>query len=372
MEYRGPFGAVRTNISGVVFSELMVEQSWIMDKLAIIRSIHHGSANHRNASHLAQTGYYLQNTGNEQNEMPCVGSITAKLKGPNAPGLPRYVSVPSIDGMSPFMSFGRAAYLGAGCNPFVIGGDPNADDFAIKNLTLEGGLNLDRLTARCSLLQAIDDVRRVADSRGVGDAMNHFDREALEMVTSERARKAFDIAGEDPRLRELYGHQHRTESPSGKAPGRSRGHIRYRACKRPLGRPQRDRDSHAEQGTCLRPRRGCSDPGPSPASSGSERPRRGHGRVRPNAAAQRVRIPRAQPLAGRYERPHCGWEPQCRPGNRRLQLQGRIPISSPYRPENVLAMVYRHLGIEPTLTFADFSGRPRHLLENCRLIKELI
>ena len=82
----------------MVFSELMVEQSRIMDKLAIILSIHHDSASHLISSHLAQTGYYLQNTGNEQNEMPCVGSITAKLKGPNAPGLPSYVSVPSMDG----------------------------------------------------------------------------------------------------------------------------------------------------------------------------------------------------------------------------------------------------------------------------------
>ena len=119
------------------------------------------------------------------------------------------------------------------------------------------------------------------------------------MVTGERARKAFDIAergGSSP-AGALRAQHHRPESPSGKASGRSRSHIRHRACRRRrLGRPPRHRESHEGQGTCLRPRPDCSGPGPSPARSGPERPRRGHGRVRPNAAVQRVRIPRREHL----------------------------------------------------------------------------
>jgi hypothetical protein len=38
----------------------------------------------------------------------------------------------------------------------------------------------------------------------------------------------------------------------------------------------------------------------------------------------------------------------------------------------VLHMVYRHLGIDPSLTFADFAGRPRYLLERRGLIRELV
>jgi len=52
--------------------------------------------------------------------------------------------------------------------------------------------------------------------------------------------------------------------------------------------------------------------------------------------------------------------------------RGEEPTDAPYRPENVLAMVYRHLGIDPASTIKDFSGRPRFLLEEKRLIKELI
>ena len=52
--------------------------------------------------------------------------------------------------------------------------------------------------------------------------------------------------------------------------------------------------------------------------------------------------------------------------------KGEYPISSPYQPENVLAMVYRHLGIDPSITFTDFSGRPHYILKKRGLIKELI
>ena len=52
--------------------------------------------------------------------------------------------------------------------------------------------------------------------------------------------------------------------------------------------------------------------------------------------------------------------------------KGEVPADAPYRPENVLAMVYRHLGINPQQTFNDLSGRPRYLLEERGLIHELI
>jgi hypothetical protein len=52
--------------------------------------------------------------------------------------------------------------------------------------------------------------------------------------------------------------------------------------------------------------------------------------------------------------------------------KGEAPIDQPYRPENVLSMMYRHLGIDATQTFDDQSGRPRYILERGGLIKELV
>ena len=52
--------------------------------------------------------------------------------------------------------------------------------------------------------------------------------------------------------------------------------------------------------------------------------------------------------------------------------KGEVPTQSAYRPENVLAMIYRHLGIDSSQTFADFSGRPRYILEERDTIRELV
>lgn len=52
--------------------------------------------------------------------------------------------------------------------------------------------------------------------------------------------------------------------------------------------------------------------------------------------------------------------------------KGEAPEDLPYRPDNILAVVYRHLGINPQKTFNDFAGRPRFILENRALVKEVI
>ncbi len=52
--------------------------------------------------------------------------------------------------------------------------------------------------------------------------------------------------------------------------------------------------------------------------------------------------------------------------------KGEVPAQAAYRPENVLAMIYRHLRIDPAQTFPDFSGRPLFILERRDIIRELV
>ena len=102
-EYRGPFGVIDTKLPGVQFSELMVKQAEVADRLALVRSVHHNTGSHTIGSHLVQTGYYLQNSTNTENDMPCVGSVVARVRGANAPAMPPFVSIPQS------MRYGRAA-----------------------------------------------------------------------------------------------------------------------------------------------------------------------------------------------------------------------------------------------------------------------
>ena len=76
-EYRGPFHAIDTRIPGVQFSEFMSRQAEVLDRMALLRAVHHESGSHTVATHLVQTGYYLSDPGNVENEMPCIGSVVA-------------------------------------------------------------------------------------------------------------------------------------------------------------------------------------------------------------------------------------------------------------------------------------------------------
>jgi uncharacterized protein (DUF1501 family) len=72
-------------------------------------------------------------------------------------------------------------------------------------MKLPGNLTVDRLGRRQQLLGEVDSIRRDIDAKGDIVGLDKFYREAFEMVTSEKALKAFDINKEDPRLREKYG-----------------------------------------------------------------------------------------------------------------------------------------------------------------------
>jgi hypothetical protein len=191
IEFRGPLGTISTSLPGVQVSELMVQQARIMDKLAVLRAVTHTSSSHGTSAHLTQTGYYLRDPQRRENDMPCAGSITSQLRGPNQLGVPAYVAIPQV------MRFGGPAHFGKRFSPFETGGDPASSKFEVNNLNLNASLNLERLTDRRSLLSALDVQRRSADVQGTGAAIDHFNREAFDMVTGDRARRAFQIDAEN-------------------------------------------------------------------------------------------------------------------------------------------------------------------------------
>ncbi len=197
-EIRGEFSAIPTRLAGVFVSEHLPRQAAAMDKMALIRSLHHDSADHGVGSHWTMTGFPSASAFSRTNERPSVGSIAAKLRGPNAPGVPPYITLPNMP------SYGAASYLGAGYNPFTVNGDPNGT-IRVRNLEPANGLNMERLADRRYLLDRLDRIERERDSSGTMDGIDHFTAQAYEMVTGPAARRAFDMTKEDPRLRDRYG-----------------------------------------------------------------------------------------------------------------------------------------------------------------------
>ena len=197
-EFRGEFKPIVTNVTGIQVGEHLPRQARIMDKLAIVRSAYHTNAGHGMGSQWMLTGYQPTIEVND-NIYPSTGSVVAKMRGANEPGLPAYVNLPRV------LSLGKAAYLGASYNPFAPDSDPNSDGFQVRNLRLPGVVDAGRLGRRRELLKELDNIRRDIDSRGDVEGLDTFYREGLEMVTDTKAQRAFDIQREPAPLRECYG-----------------------------------------------------------------------------------------------------------------------------------------------------------------------
>lgn len=364
IEFRGPFSYVQTNVPGVIFSALMKEQAKVMDRMAIIRSITHDSSSHRTSAHLTQTGYYLRDRQNRENEMPAAGSITNVSRGANARGIPAYVAIPQP------MRFGNAAYLGKQYNPLATAGDPNKSDFEVKNLSLLDALDLGRLDARRTLLASLDRQKHLVDLGGVVEAYDGYTDQAFEMVAGAQARQAFDIQREPDRMRDRYGRS--TEGQSLLLARRLvEAGVTFVTVR--LG----GWDMHGNIERAMKQRGPVLDQGL--AALIGDLGERGMNRdVLIVAMGEFGRTPRVNKNAGRD---HWGslMSVMLSGGNYKMgqvigasNSKGEVPSDNPYRPENVLEMVYRHLGIDSQTTFPDLSGRPRYVLENRKPIVELI
>ena len=196
-EFRGEFRPIAGNVPGIEVCEHLPRMARVLDKVAILRSVHHSSADHGVGTHWVMTGFPGEPT-HRDNVRPSAGAIVARLRGSNAPGMPPYVALP---GAPPF---GQGAYLGPGGNPFSPDGDVEGDA-RIRSLEPPPSLTLDRLDERRELLARLDRIERRRDASGVMEGMDRFTAEAYAMVTGPRARAAFDLAREEPQLRDQYG-----------------------------------------------------------------------------------------------------------------------------------------------------------------------
>jgi Protein of unknown function (DUF1501) len=198
VEVRGEFKPISTNVNGIQIGEHLPKQAAIFDKLSVVRSAFHTNAGHGMGSQWMQTGYQATIEVND-NIYPSTGSVVAKLKGPNDPGVPAYVNLPRK------APFGNAAYLGASFNPFTPDANPNDANFQVRNLKMPGRVSVERLEARKKLVGDIDTLRRDVDTKGDIGGLDTFYRDALEMVTNAKAQQAFDVNKESAKLRDRYG-----------------------------------------------------------------------------------------------------------------------------------------------------------------------
>ena len=195
-EIRGEFRPIATNVPSLQICEHLPNLAGVMDHFSIVRTVQHENPGHLPASHWMMTGFQPP-ANSSANVNPSLGSVVSRLRGPNDPSMPAYVSIPRRQ------LLGASAFLGSAHNPFTPESDPSKKEFQVVNLNMPSGMSVPRLEDRQGLLKSLDRFRAAAD--GNAEGIDKFSSQAMEMVTSGRAQKAFDLNAEDPKVREKYG-----------------------------------------------------------------------------------------------------------------------------------------------------------------------
>jgi uncharacterized protein (DUF1501 family) len=202
-EYRGPYGAIATRTPGLRVSELLPQQAAISDKFVVVRSMAHTGGGHP-----AGSLQLLSGDPDPQDKLkptrPDFMSVAHHLRADPSRKLPNYVGVNPITRYDNFTIAGPA-YLGPSYEPFSVMGDPSSPDFRVPSIGLRDPGRANLLGERMSLQKKFDVFRRELDHSGAMRAMDKYEAQALSLLTSPEAGRAFDLAQESPRLRDRYG-----------------------------------------------------------------------------------------------------------------------------------------------------------------------
>ena len=370
VEFRGEFGPIQTNVSGIQVCEHLPRSARHMDKFSLIRSFRHHNSDHGAADHYMFTGYFpvagFNPTLSPNNQRPSHGSVIARKLGPRR-GVPPYVCLPKLH------PSGGPAYLGSNVAPFVIDADPNAPNFSVPDIVPPPALAADRLDSRRDLLRQLDrfqqSVEREANQNA--RAVSDYQREAFNLMVSPDARRAFDLQAEPDRLRDEYG-----RNTLGQSCLMARRLVE--AGVRCVTIDHSNWDTHDNNfATLRRELLPALDAGIAALFRDlADRGRLGSTLVL--ITGEFGRTPRINRNAGRDH-----WGPVFTvalggggiQGGRAIgtsDARAERPATNPHGPENLAATIYHLLGIDPTEDFHTPDGRPVQIVNNGRVIRDLL
>jgi hypothetical protein len=357
---RGQFKPIDTAAPGVRICEYLPKLAKIMDRCTLVRSLHHTIAEHNLGTLYVTTG----NRPSPTMAYPSLGSVAARLL-PAPTGVPPYVLFRSAGGN------GGAGYLGPAYNPFEVQGNPERGELRVQGIALPEGFSLDDLEKRRKLSERFDAAFRALDREDMPASLSTFHQQALDILRSDKTRKAFDLSQEPGAVRDEY-----VRSPFGQGAliarrlieagvrfvtlglggwdthGNNFGALRFQLL------PQLDRTLTALI-TDL-DRRGLLD------------------RTIVYCAGEFGRTPRINGTAGRDHWARSMAVLLAGGGLRKgyahgtTDHQGMAPATEPCSPDDVSATIFQRLGLDPQHEVMTSSGRPMAIFREGKVIESLL
>lgn len=201
-EYRGPYNPIATQTPGIQISELLPRLSQISNRYALLRSVAHGAGGHP-AGSLQVLGGDPANADKPGPTYPDWMSVVSFLRRQPGQSIPNYVAVNPVDRYDSFQIAGPA-YLGPGYEPFKVTGNPNDPNFEVPNINLDANRQ-QQLRRRVELRSNLDRLQSEIDASGLMQALDQYESQAMNLLTSDKARIAFDLKREPDQVRERYG-----------------------------------------------------------------------------------------------------------------------------------------------------------------------
>ncbi|MBM81824.1 MAG: hypothetical protein CMJ78_14705 [Planctomycetaceae bacterium] len=389
---RGEMSPIDTSVPGLQICELLPQTAQLMDRASLIRTYSHNYNSHNPYNVLTgfDGGNDRENYFAKRTDHPSIGSICQYLDI-GAEDVPRYVMMPAFPGYT--QSLRRAGpyggYLGSQYDPLFTVCDPKVareskDDYdpvvaygepVLPSLEELTDVTANRLDRRQSLLDQLDaNVKAVEGSRAA-QSMTRFQEQVFSILTAPKTRNAFDLSRESDRTRDRYGrnlwgssmliarrlveagttfitiHWESKGKNHWDLHGNNFGMLRSHL-------PQLDQLTGA-----LIPdleERGLLDS------------------TLVVIMGEMGRTPRINGKSGRDHWPQCGFSLIFGGGTKRGMVLGKTdkqaayPTDRPVSAGDVTATIYHALGVDPTLTVDDLSGRPIHVSHGGEPVWEIL
>lgn len=220
-DVKSVFATIPSKVPGMEVTELLPRLAQVTDRFTFIRAMSYspvGLFNHTAAHYQMLTGYTADKVSPSgqleppsPKDFPNVGCNIIRLRPPAEATLPFVMLPRPLQESNVIGKAGNAGYLGRAFDPYTLyppGNDQDQkkmDAVKVDDLAMRPEVSVNRLERRAHLRELIDaQMPEIEKAVGKYD-LDQYTAQALELVLSGRARKAFDIHEESEELRERYG-----------------------------------------------------------------------------------------------------------------------------------------------------------------------